>query len=159
MADEKEMTPEEIELEMRRVDAERRLEAIAEKRAAREKPAKLKAIEKLEREAQEEEAIEDAVAEYGEVDKGIKVVRYSGESEGIVIVKKPPYVSVKAFHDRGKFTVEAKDKLGRPHVVYPSKEQYNRLAAESVALVVAVADAAAFLAGFTRTELAEKSEP
>lgn len=143
------------DLESREAAARERLEQAEARRAARTKPAKLAEIEQLERAAAEAEAIDAAEAEHGEIDKAIKIVR---SPNGIVIVKRPPYVAMKAFHDKGKFTVEAKDKLGRPCVVYPDRDAYAKMAADDLALVVAVADAAAWLAGFGRTELQEKSE-
>src|SRR5262245_57497811 len=135
------------DIEERRAAAEARLKAAEEKRAAHAKSEELLALEKLEREATEAEALADAEAQYGAVDEEIKVVR---GPRGIVIVKRPPYVAVKRFHDVGKFSVEAKDKLGRPCVVYPSLAEYNKLASDDVSVVVAVADAAAWLAGFGR---------
>lgn len=157
MSDDDKAEREDPELRKRRMAAEARKAAAEERRASRGKSAELLEIERIEREAAEAEAIDHAECEYGEVDQGIKVVR-SHRHDQIVIVRKPMYAAVKAFHDKGKFTVEAKDKLGRPYVVYPSREAYAQLAADDVALVVAVADAVAWLGGFGRTELEEKSE-
>src|SRR5678815_4554644 len=144
----------EKDLETRKREAEERLAAAEAKRAARRPAEALVEIERLEREAAELEAIEEAEAEHGELDKDIKVVR---SPRGIVIVRRPPYVVVKRFHDVGKTSVEAKDKLGRPCVVHPTADAYAKMAADDVALVCAVADAAAWLAGFGRTSIDEKS--
>src|SRR5262245_56360855 len=138
--------------------AARREEALAKKaaaeakRAARAKPAELAEVERLEREAHEEEAIADAEAQYGDLDEAIKVVR---TSVGIVIVKRPAAILVRRFHDAGKGSIEAKDKLSRPCVVYPSADEYAKLAGSDSgpALISAVADAAVWLAGFGRKEL------
>lgn len=145
-----------FDLDARRAAAEERIRVANEKRNAKAKSEELLALEKLERDAVEAEAIADAEATYGAVDEDIKVVR---SPRGIVIVKRPAFVIVKRFHDAGKFSVEAKDKLGRPCVVYPNAAEYAKMAADDVALVVAVADAAAWLAGFGRTKLEEKADP
>lgn len=143
------------ELAARQAKAEARLAAAEEKRAARVKDPALAALERLEQEAEEAEAIADAEASYGPVDQDVKLVR---SPRGLVIVRRPEYVAVKRFHDAAQSTVEAKDKLGRPCVVWPSKDRYAAMAANDVALVSKVADAAAWLAGFGRTKLEEKSE-
>jgi site-specific recombinase len=144
------------DIEARKIAALARAEAAKARLAARKPLPELAEVERLEAEATETEAIDAAEAEYGA--DGYKVVR---TNKGIVIVKTPAYVAVKRFHDVGKTSLEAKDKIGRPYVIHPSKEEYAKMAAADAggaALISAVADAVLTLAGFGQVKLEEKSE-
>lgn len=150
------------ELETRAAEAQARIAAARAKQAAREKPKAQREVEELEREAEHLEAIEAAVAEHGEIDDGIKIVRYEdGGKPGIVIVRRPETIAVRRFHDqvaRGNgVTLEAKDKFGRPFVVYPSPAKYADLTTKSAGLIMAVADAVGWLGHIGRAKLDEKS--
>lgn len=140
-------------------DGEKEIEELSAKvaaaRAAQEARAEARRnalqAEALRRELADLEALEKAESEHG-ADR-IAIVEHP---DGIVIVKRPALVNAKIFHDKAKFTLEAKDKFGRPCVVYPS--DYAKRAADDAGLISAVADAAAHLAGFGRAELQKKSE-
>jgi hypothetical protein len=147
----------EQELTARREAAEAKLAELESRRAERTaKREAERAAEDAERALREAEAIEQAECEYGQLDEEIKVVR---TPRGIVIVKRPATVALQQFHDASKTNLQAKDKFGSPYVVFPARDEYNRIRAEyGAAVISAVADAAAWLGGWGRTKLEGKSE-
>src|SRR5262245_7023176 len=96
----------------------------------------------FELEARGDDASDAPDAEHGELGTGTYLVRHP---DYLVIVRRPEYVTFKRFIDSGKFSLEARDKFGRPCVVYPSKDEYAKLAGARPGVIVAVADAAALL--------------
>ena len=140
--------------EERKAAALERIAAARAKKEDRERKSADDEIVKLEREAAEAEAVEDACSQYGELGKELYLVK---GPDYLVIVRRPEYVTFKKFLDAGKFTTEARDKLGRPCVVYPDRAAYAKLASERPGVIVAVADAASLLCDVGRIELEGKS--
>jgi predicted HTH domain antitoxin len=87
-------------------------------------------------------AVEAAEKEHG--DKKIAVIL---TGEGIVIVKRPARIVVKAFLDAGKVSLEEMEKIARLSLVYPSKEAFARILEEQPAAVTIIANEALVLAG------------
>lgn len=148
----------EEDLKTRREAAEAKIAEVERRRVERvAKREDVEAIEKLEREAREAEAIEKAECDYGPIGEDIQPVRV--KDKYLVIVKKAPFVQMKAFHDAGKTTIEAKDRLSRAHVIFPERDEYNRWIAsgDGAAIITAAADALCDLGGWGSAELVKKS--
>lgn len=129
----------------------RELEAAREARESALSPAD--AIAQEQQAIADEEAIAEAEAKYGPVKKKIYVVSTPG---GTVIVKQCHHVLFKKFQDTEEKDVQALERLVRPCLVYPSADRFDRMLEEQPAILIKVADAVTWLAGWRAKENQKK---
>jgi hypothetical protein len=141
-----------VEAELAEVRAKRR--ALAAAREARAANTATADALKAEKEAlADDEAIAKAEAEHGPLKKKIYEVRTAA---GLVIVKRPNHVLYRKFQDSAEQSVVELEKLVRPCLVYPPVEQFDRMLDDQPAILIPVADAVTWLAGFRAKENAAK---
>jgi hypothetical protein len=109
-------------------------------------------IERERRKAMEIDKLADLEAQHGPVDKAIRPIE---TLHGMVVVKRPAEMAYRKFSDMEKVTTSAARELAQSCLVYPDKEQWNRIVADEPAVIVRAANAACWLAG-NRKELDEK---
>jgi hypothetical protein len=125
-----------------------RIAAREAKRGARQaERERLEAIKELET----EEALDAAVEEHGE--RKVARIDYDG---GSIIIKRPTQALYKKFIDGKKQQSDEQLVLASSCVLYPSKEEFNRLVQELPGLLSVVANAAVRLAGFRSEEISSK---
>jgi len=139
------LPPSEIALAERLQNARLERSRLAEERDKREAAAALLAeVESEERALRDEQAIEKAVAEYGEL--GGKINVYP-TTLGVVILKKPHHVLFRRFQDQGEFNNLECEKLVRTCLVHPDKSEFDRYLTEQPGILVPLANLACALAG------------
>ena len=140
-------------LEARKAKAEARKRAAEEKRRAAEaEHEKIREIEVLEMEADDEEAIEKAEAEHG-IGK-VAVIR---TSMGCVIVKRPRPMVYKRFRDKAEAKTRDLELLVRDALVYPDSARFDLILTEQQGTLDRAANKVVELAGFRAKEAAGKS--
>lgn len=153
----------ELEAELKRIRAEKA--ELDEQRAGKEKGHLLRVqLEQARRELSDAKAIADAEDAHGPVFivgetqevEGHKVAAVR-TSHGVVIVKKPNHLLYRKFQDSGEANFKEFDKLTRPCVVHPTKEQWDHILDEEPAAMSRVASAVCLLAGARIKELQGKS--
>lgn len=141
-------------LENRRAAVRERLEELEAKRAARAAAAKEESeLAELELELLEAELLERFECELGPHERAFQIVR---SRSGPVVIKRPSRQHFQRFQDVGKTTNVECDRLVRPHVLHPSKEQWEEWLEEEPALLGRCADAAVTLAGVRKEEIRGK---
>jgi hypothetical protein len=139
------LPPSEIALAERLQNARLERSRIAEERDKREAAAALVAeVEAEERALRDEQAIEKAIAEHGEL--GGKINTYP-TTLGVVILKKPHHVLFRRFQDQGEFNNLECEKLVRTCLVHPDKSEFDRYLTEQPGILVPLANLACALAG------------
>jgi hypothetical protein len=139
------LPPSEIALSERLQNARLERSRIAEERDKREAAAALVAeVEAEERALRDEQAIEKAVAEYGEL--GGKINSFP-TTLGVVILKKPHHVIFRKFQDLGEYNQVECEKLVRSCLVHPDKSEFDRYIQEQPGILVPLANLACALAG------------
>jgi|SRR5215471_17296899 len=143
----------ELGAEIDRLRAER--EALAAKRLARQEGRALAAKLAAEQRAlRDEQAIDAAEEEHGEVGRKVYVVQ---TELGAIIVKRAHPAAFKRFLDRGKNKVEDLEALARMCLVYPTLSEWEAMCNELPILINRTADAVAYLAGVRNEDLSAKS--
>ena len=128
--------------------------ALEEAREQRQAAAtKADAIAEEEQAIEDEEAIAKAEQEIGPERKKIYVVRTAA---GVVIVKAPNHILFKRFVDTEDKDTVALERLVRPCLVYPPADRFDRMLESKAAILIKIADAVSWLAGWRAKENEKK---
>lgn len=142
-----------MQAELDKLRAQR--EALAAARQARADQNTLAAKLAAEQRAlRDEQAIDAAEQEHGEIGRKIQVVK---SELGVVIVKRAHPAAFKRFLDRGEHKTKDLEALARLCLVYPSLSEWEAMCDELPILINRSADAVAYLAGVRTEDLSGKS--
>ena len=130
---------------------------LREKELAREKRQEearaLREAEELELKLANEEAIEAAEVQYGEIGREIAAVE---TPEGVIIVRRPHPAHYRAFQDAKDASTTTVLKMVRPSVVHPDREVFDKLIGKFPGALPVLATQCSRLAGFKFEEVAGK---
>lgn len=143
------------ELEDKIAATRRAREQLAAEREARAQARELE--DKLaaeQRGFKDEQAIELAEREHGQIDRAFRVVQT--DYYGVIIVKRAHPAVFKRFIDRGKHNMQDLEELARKCLVYPTLPEWEAMCAEQTALINRTADAVAWLAGIRADDVSAK---
>lgn len=146
------LPPSEIALSERLQNAKSERARLADEREAREKARELREqVEAEELALRDEQAIEAAIAEHGEIGVKLAVMH---TPLGAVIIKKPHHVMFKRFQDQslGELKVANCEALIRSCLVHPDKAAFGVLAEELPGILIPLANLASSLCGVRAAE-------
>ena len=143
-----------LDLQAKLDAAQKRADDAQEARAqAKSQQELIDRIAKVERECIEIETLSKLEAELGLEGKAIKKVE---TSVGMIVVKKPNHLLYKRFLDSDKLDTTVANKLVRSCIVYPSKEEFDKIMEEEPHAIMRCANAVCELAGVRRDEVLGK---